>query len=274
MASNDPPEKTLVTADSPHEARWTYYLDSGLLDQILYTTSGFLRGKPKLRGIVFGSALVLTVVLALSWAGVIKGIGSLTGLVVPLYLFILPVLFRAAIYSGPEFSVQFRADEVQQQEDEAIERFRLSQAPQDAVSLDEARLNTYYEINQAQARSSFRWAIAMMVLGFSTIVSGIWIFYFRGPQVDTLLTALSTVAGMVSNLISCLFLSLHSKTNDRSYLYYKELADIRRIKLAVQLAETSGEENRTMAINQVIAHLLATVSHDNIKTPLSASTNN
>jgi hypothetical protein len=119
------------------------------------------------------------------------------------------------------------------------------------------RLNKYYVINQSQARSSYRWALCAMLLGFATIIAGIWIFYFRRPVPDKFMAALTTAAGCVVNMISGLLLHLYSKTQDRSLLYYEKLAGLQKVILAIRLVgEHKDPDKQTEARNLVIRELL------------------
>lgn len=126
------------------------------------------------------------------------------------------------------------------------------------MNVDLKRLNEYYLINQSQARSSFRWAVISMCIGLGTIIAGIWMFYFRENQHDSFMTGLSTAAGCVVNIVSVLFLSLHSKTQDRSLYYYQQLAAMQKLFLAIRLLDAVPElgEKKT-ARDMVIKELLA-----------------
>lgn len=72
------------------------------------------------------------------------------------------------------------------------------------------------------------------------------------------MAALSTAAGCVVNLISGLFLYLHSKTQDRSLLYYEQLARLQKLSIAMRLVEAHKDpDKQTEARNLVIRELLA-----------------
>jgi hypothetical protein len=167
-------------------------------------------------------------------------IGSFFGLRIPgskdgpyVILFLLtPWLLWLWTVSGPSFQLVFPAEQAAKERQVAEQTFEQSQTPEDALQLDLKRLNEYYAINQAQARSSFRWAVFAMFVGFATIIAGIWLFYFQVAQPDKYMATLSTAAGCVVNLVSGLFLRLHSKTQDRSLHYYEPLARLQKLSIS------------------------------------------
>jgi hypothetical protein len=163
-----------------------------------------------------------------------------------------------ATVSGPDFELVFPAAKASAEREVAEKQFDKSQTPEDALNLDFKRLNEYYEINQSQARSSFRWAKFSMIGGFATIIFGIWLFYFRPTQPDKFMSTLSAATGCVINLVSGLFLRLHSQTQDRALHYFEPLARLQRLSLAMRLVDAHSEPSeQTQARNLVIQELLA-----------------
>ena len=240
----------------PKQAKWTISLSGSTIDYVTYGVVQFLRGKPYARGVSFLLVTCLCLLIMLTWIGIIPGYQTIGMVMVPLFLFIIAPLYKMVIWSGDDFQLTWRKSQARQDEAKAEQQFAETGATEDAVRLDEVRLNTYYEINQNQATSTFRWAVAMMVLGFGTIISGIWVFYFRNNNADTFLTSLTTAAGIVSNLISLMFLRLHETTQKRSFHYYQELADVQRVRIAINLAEAQGNAKKDEALKRVMDHLL------------------
>lgn len=163
-----------------------------------------------------------------------------------------------ATVSGPSFELIFPAAKASAERRIAEQQFDKTQTPEDALDLDFKRLNEYYAINQSQARSSFRWAKLSMLVGFATIIFGIWLFYFRPTQPDKFMSTLSAATGCVINIVSGLFLRLHSQTQDRALHYFEPLARLQRLSLAMRLVDAHRESSeQTLARNQVIRELLA-----------------
>jgi hypothetical protein len=184
-------------------------------------------------------------------------IAGLTVYFLPLLIMGSSLLYVATI-SGKHFEVTFPPIQAAQEREKAERDFEQSKTVADALKLDLSRLNEYYVINQSQARSSFRWAVFSMLLGFGTIISGIWLFYFRGAQPNVFMASLSTAAGFVVNLVSALFLHLHSKIQERSLHYYEQLARLQNLSIAIRLVEsheepTARQEARNLVIRELVS---------------------
>ena len=212
----EPSDKQLPT---PPRAKWVHTL-SGMWRTETYGVVEFLRVHPICRRIVAVLGVAACITAAAAFGGL--KIPGLTMGFLP-FMIIGPWLLYVATLSGPHFEVTFPQRQAAEEREKAERKFEESKTVEDALKLDLTKLNEYYVINQSQARSSFRWAVFSMLLGFGTIISGIWLFYFRGVQPDTFMASLSTAAGCVVNLVSALFLYLHSKIQARSLHYYDQL---------------------------------------------------
>ncbi len=131
------------------------------------------------------------------------------------------------------------------------------------LEVDTKRLNGYYLINQSQARNSFRWAVFAMFIGLSTITCGIWLFYLdktSAEEKNTLAASLTTIAGIIVNIVSVLYISLHNKSQKRSLLYYNQLIRNQQLGLSIRLAESfDNPQERTQVKSKIIDELLAIV---------------
>src|SRR5579859_6092859 len=214
-------------------ARYVSTLDGSQWSVVKYGVVEFLRAHKLWRAFVAILGVAITAAALASLAGVkIPGTSGLG--IYMIFTFTCPGLIWAAVVSGPDFELAFPSKDAAKERQLAQAKFEQTNAPEDALDLDLKRLNEYYRINQDQARSSFRWTIFTMFLGFATIIAGVWIFYFGKPTPDTFMASLSTAAGIVVQLISGLFLYLHSKTQNRSLYYYDQLARLQRISIAIR----------------------------------------
>jgi len=242
--------------EEPVKARWLHTL-SGPFKVETYGVIEFLRTHPIYRRIVAVFGVVVSLAAVASWCGVkIPGMGYPMGVLI----IVGPWLLYVATVSGPKFEVVFPAQQASAEREKAEKQFAQSNNVEDALRLDLSRLNEYYAINQSQARSSFGWAVFSMLLGFGTIICGIWLFYFRGDQPNTFMASLSTAAGVVVNLVSAMFLYLHGKTQDRSLHYYEQLSRLQHISIAIRLVEAhqdpqAQQDSRTLIIRELISHL-------------------
>lgn len=245
-------------------ARYTVTLNGSEWAVAKYGMVEFLRIHPIWRVVVAILGVASGVVYVAAFAGLFSGLkfGNFSGFV---FFFVSPFLLWLATVSGPSFQLVFPDAQASKERQTAEKNFEQSRTPEDALKLDFTRLNEYYAINQTQARSSFRWAILSMFIGLGTIIAGIWLFYFKTNQPDTFMASLSTAAGCVVNVISGLFLYLHSKTQGRSFQYYDQLARLQRVSLAMRLVdEHKDPEKQTEARNLVIRHLLVASKEESL----------
>ena len=240
--------------------KFTITLNGSEWSVVRYGVVEYLRSHPFMRGATGLMGGLFGIAGPLWWAGfrphfrfeILSGFSPIF-----LEMFVaLPLLWMATV-SGPSFQLVFAPSEASKELKNAEKQFNDSKKPEDAVQLDFTRLNAYYTINQSQARSSFRWALFSMFLGFTTIVAGIWLFYFRIAQPDKFMAALSTGSGLVVSLISGLFLNMYAKTQDRSLHFHQQLSRLQRVALAIRLVgEHEDAAQQTEARNLVIRQLL------------------
>jgi hypothetical protein len=166
--------------------------------------------------------------------------------------------------------VTFPPRQAAQEREKAEKKFEETKTVEDALKLDLTKLNEYYVINQSQARSSFRWAVFSMLLGFGTIISGIWLFYFRGGQPDTFMASLSTAAGCVVNLVSALFLYLHSKIQAHALHYYDQLSRLQNLLIAIRIVEAhedpaARQDSRNVIIRELVSGVRLPLQNETTK---------
>jgi hypothetical protein len=238
------------------QARYTSTLGGSQLSVVKYGIVEFLRTHKLWRATVAFVGVSMGILFVASMAGLkIPGVSQIN--ITVMFFLVCPELIWLATVSGPEFELTFPTKDASKERILAQEKFEETKAPEDALELDMKRLNEYYVINQTQARSSFRWAVFTMLLGFGTIIGGVWIFYF-GKTPDAFMASLSTAAGIVVQFISGLFLYLHTKTQDRSLHYFQQLGRLQRVSIAIRLAEAHQEpEQKRDARNLLIKELLA-----------------
>jgi len=101
---------------------------------------------------------------------------------------------------------------------------------------------------------------------------GVWFFYLRENESSRqpLLAGLSTIAGIVINAVSGLFLYMHNKIQLRSLYYFGQVTRIQFVGLAIHLAGShQAQQDQTSSKNKVIEELLAVVKgsaiHDSLE---------
>lgn len=243
-------------SDNKEQAPTTIFkltLSGSLTSVAKYGAIQFLKGNKAARVsaafaavglLVIGVVVFLELTPIKSTSGFLLGFGALQ-------------LLWLVVVAGREFEVTFPAQDAAKEREKAEEELKDSKDPNDVLTLDFKRLNEYYIINQNQAKSSFRWAVFAMLFGLTTIIAGIWLFYFKRDVPDTFMASLSTAAGLVVNVVSGLFLYLHHKTQERSLHYYRQLSRVQNIALAMKLAESQpNEDAKAESRNKVIDQLL------------------
>jgi len=254
MSATDAQPVTHLSEQPQPRARFIITLQGSRWDVAYYGIVEFLRPRSIWRAAVGSLGVVCLILMVLVWVVTVPGIPKGSWIA---FLIVAPSLLWMATVSGPSFELVFPTAKASAERVIAEQQFEKSQAPEDALDLDFKRLNEYYAINQSQARSSFRWAKASMLFGFATIIAGIWLFYFRPTQPDKFMASISAATGSVINLISGLFLRLHSQTQDRALHYYEPLARLQRLSLAIRLVDAHKDASeQTQARNLVIQELL------------------
>jgi hypothetical protein len=173
------------------------------------------------------------------------------------------LVFAAAVGSSKEVDLYIGEPEEVVERREVEERLKIQGTanPYEFLDLDSKRLSEYYVINQNQARSGFRWAIAVMLLGFGTVIGGVWIFYLRTESQDRTLTGLSVVAGLLTDLIAATFLYLNNNTQKLALYYYGRLASLQNLALSIRLADAHEDAAaKAAARNRIIDRLLELAS--------------
>lgn len=159
----------------------------------------------------------------------------------------------AALYADDEYDLELQKTPQEPrviEQQAAVER-ATAQTPEEAIELDAKRLGAYYAMNLDQAKSSFRAAIFAMLLGFTTIIVGTIVYWWRGPA-DSTLAALSAGAGLISNMLGGVFLHLNRTTQEQSLTYFASLDRAQKLSVAIKLAGSDPNHR-----SRIIEHLLA-----------------
>ena len=236
-------------SNESHE--WKYWCNLsglGLFGVAIYGAAEYLRGKRLFRGVVATLGVLMVLAHPLASSGIklpIVGVPWIIGL----------LLICLAVISGKDFYLNFSS---QAEEDEiraTEEKLENASDPEQFISLDKERLNEYYTINQAQAKASYRWAIFGIVCGIPLVLYSIWAFSLA-PSSNKLAPQLSAGGGIAANIVSGLFLRLHSKTQDVALKYHDQLMKLQRLQMAMRLAKGLSDENdKKIAVGKIIDKL-------------------
>lgn len=145
---------------------------------------------------------------------------------------------------------------------------RLAEAPKpdiiDTIQLNLNQLTEYYTINKNQARNSFRFSIFALIVGFITIIGGIWLFYFNNiPNIS--LTLISSISGTLLEFIGGAYFYLYRKSIDQLNFFFIQLVKMQDTMLSIRLCEQITPEDKQIEIREKIIFTLLDRSSTSIQ---------
>ena len=121
---------------------------------------------------------------------------------------------------------------------------RISQSPKDVVGTIQLSLNQlteYYAINKNQARSSFSWSVFAIVVGFITLIGGVWLFYLQEkPNVQ--LTTITSIASILAEFIGAAYFFIYTKSLSQLNFFFSQLVRLQDTMLAIKLMEDMKDD--------------------------------
>ncbi|RNJ46932.1 hypothetical protein DNR46_03400 [Mesorhizobium japonicum] len=138
-----------------------------------------------------------------------------------------------------------------------------SQDIMDDINLSLAQLVEYYVINKGQAKSSFRVSLMAIVVGFVTIIAGVWLSY-TGQLENQNPAYLSVLAGVIFQFIGGAYFYLYSRSLIQLNFFFSRLAMMQDTMLAVRLCETLPEGRER---NSVLERLIFMIVSRDPKVP-------
>lgn len=228
-----------------------FAIGAGIWGAIIVAATAYLRSRPRVRtfAIVVGCLGIA--------ANIVLSFLNLTGGAVTLF-FVSGAILLSALFASDEFEITLPASEETAERLAAQARVEATPEPsaKETLDLNLKRLSEYYAINQAQAKTTFRWAVFFMILGSLTVLAGIWIFYLRDPPRLTL-AALTSAGGILTDVIAATFLYVNTQTQKRSLIYYERLVKTEQIMLSIRLAESHADpKERAVQVNRIIDMLI------------------
>ncbi|SKB57850.1 hypothetical protein SAMN05660477_00005 [Soonwooa buanensis] len=103
------------------------------------------------------------------------------------------------------------------------------------IQLSLNQLNEYYTINKNQAKSSFRISLISIIIGFVTIVTGIWFYYFEISSIE--LSFLTGISGLLLEFIGGAYFFVYKKSLEQVNFFFAQLIKVQDTMLAINLAE-------------------------------------
>ncbi|GEM_PF-6511171 len=184
--------------------------------------------------------------------------------------YIVGISFIGFLISGLSYFNIDITDKVEQQLDilknerEKIEReLEVDHDIFKTIKLNLNQINEYFIINKSQARSTFRFSVFVITLGFITIISGIWIYYVNPSSYS--ITVITTITGFLCEFIGAINIYIYIKSLKQLNYFYEKLDKMQYIMLSIRLCEEIGEPVKTIEIKEkIIAALINSSTKDSI----------
>ncbi|MNT18137.1 hypothetical protein D3C72_1533190 [compost metagenome] len=119
-----------------------------------------------------------------------------------------------------------------------------------SIQLNLNQLAEYYSINKSQAKSSFSISIFSIVIGFLTIISGIWLQYFNQSNVSIVI--LSGVSGVILEFIGGAYFFMYKKSLEQVNFFFSQLVKMQDTMISINLANSLSDESKTIEMKEKI----------------------
>jgi len=117
------------------------------------------------------------------------------------------------------------------------------------------RLEEYYTVNLAQARSAFRLSSFALVAGFLMILAGIGLLY--AGKSGTSIPAITSVTGVIVELISAGYFYVYRTSIGQVNFFYQNLVREQDTGLAVELIDKLDSSRRDEVLISLITTLMS-----------------
>lgn len=126
---------------------------------------------------------------------------------------------------------------------------------QEIIKLNLNQLDEYYTINKNQSKSSYRFSVAMILIGFVLIVVTV-IVYFRSPN-KYALSIITGLTGLLTEFIGATSLLLYRESTKHLNEFIERLTYLQKIMLAIDLAEKLPNKKKEKQISKIIEGLIS-----------------
>ncbi len=153
--------------------------------------------------------------------------------------------------------IGFELDTLEKERQTIQRRIARKRAPDvlDTIQLTLNQLNEYYTINKGQARGSFRISVVAVVVGFATLVSGIWMFYLKQTP-NLQLSLVSAVSGVLLQFIGGAYFYLYRSSLEQLNVFFGQLVRMQDTMLSIRLAQEMPAAKRGEVTEKIIVNLL------------------
>lgn len=166
--------------------------------------------------------------------------------------FLILSLLSYSNYTFKDIDSIFDIEGLRKEREEIKERIQKQENNVlDTIQLSLNQLQEYYTVNLNQAKSSYRWSITVIIAGFITLITGVWMFYFQ-KNANITLTIISGISGVLLEFIGAANIYIYNKSIKQLNTYFSELIKIQDTMLAIELCEGLEDEPKKLIIKEKI----------------------
>ncbi len=118
------------------------------------------------------------------------------------------------------------------------------------IQLSLNQLNEYYTINKNQAKSSFRFSVFAIVIGLTTILTGIWLQYLGIAKIE--ISYVTAISGLILEFIGGAYFFMYKKSLEQVNFFFGQLIKIQDTMLSINLADNIENIERKNEMNEKI----------------------
>lgn len=158
----------------------------------------------------------------------------LIGMAVLVFLLVL-ASYTSVSLTKNGFEVEL--DNIKQEREKIKER--ISQRENnviDTIQLSLNQITEYYTINLGQARNSYRWSIFAIIIGFITLIIGVYILFFQNTP-NVTVGIITGASSLLLEFIGASNIYIYRKSLSQLNIYFKQLISIQDTMLAIELCE-------------------------------------
>lgn len=125
------------------------------------------------------------------------------------------------------------------------------------IKVNSKFLEKYYRQTQEQASNSFKLAFFACVVGLIIIIIGVWLNYTNDSKN---ISTLTTIAGIINELISAVFFYLYNRTIIKMAQYHQKLILTQNISLALKATESLPTDDKKQSLQLIIDRLTTDIN--------------
>jgi hypothetical protein len=159
--------------------------------------------------------------------------------------------------SIPPFLYRKEMVELRQEREKIKSRSTESQKADlfDTVQLNLNEIREYCILNKRQAWSSFTFGVLAILLGFATLLFGVWQFY-QGTSPNVTVASLVSVSGLLIQFIGGTSLFMYRSSLRQGNFYFAHLVQMQDMMLAIKLCTETNDAGRKSALQEKIVEAL------------------